>query len=298
MLEEGLKKLKERRAESHKGDYGHLFILGGSPGLTGAVSLSSRAALSFGAGLVTLGIPESLNTILEVKLTEVMTLPLPETKDSTISLEAITKIRDFSEKVDGFLIGPGISRQKETSELVRKLLPSLDKPVVLDADGLNAFSGYADSFKEIKVPLILTPHPKEMERLIGEKVVLEKREIIVKKFVDQYPLTLILKGHRTIVAKKDKFYLNLTGNPGMATAGSGDVLSGMVASLLVQGFEPFLASALSVYLHGLAGDLAAKEKTETSLIASDILDKLPAALKEVMGSGLVTPIYHGEDCRA
>ncbi len=268
-----------RKLDSHKGDYGHLLVIGGSPGLTGATALCSLSALRAGAGLVTLGIPESLNPILEVKLTEVMTKPLPETKEKTVSLKALPTVLEFSKKIDAFAIGPGISTQKETADFLLNLLPQIDKPTVLDADGLNILAKDISVLKKINAPFILSPHPGEMARLVKKPLseIQKNREKITRDFAGAYRVVLVLKGSKTIVADQKNTYINHTGNPGMATAGSGDVLTGIIGALLAQGLSSFEAAKFGVYLHGLAGDLAAQNKGEISLIASDILEKLPEA---------------------
>lgn len=283
--------LPKRKPKSHKGDYGHVFILAGSVGLTGAAYLCSQAAILSGSGLVTLGIPKSLNPIMARKLTEVMTLPLPETGQQSLNIAAFKKIKDFAKKADVLAIGPGLSQNKQTQGLVRKVILKIDKPMVIDADGLNALVGHLDILhrKNAKIPqrrktLILTPHPGEMARLLSKKVsfVQKNRIKIAKEFAKKYNVILVLKGHKTVIANpKGVMYTNTTGNPGMATAGVGDILTGMISSFIGQRLEPFLATKLAVYIHGLAGDLAAKEKGQISLIATDLLKKLPEAIRTV-----------------
>jgi len=277
-------KLPKRKKETNKGDYGHVFIIAGSPGFTGAAALCSKAALLCGSGLATLGIAKGLNTILARKLTEVMTKPLPETSAGTLSEKAFAQIMEFSKKADCVAIGPGLSREPGTQKLVRKLIVSLRKPVVLDADGLNAIAGCAPLLKRALAPVVVTPHPGEMARLTGLPVnaSLGGKERVAKTFANKYNVVCVLKGHRTVVARPDgKTYVNNTGNPGMAKGGTGDVLTGMIASFIGQGIGPFEAASLGVYLHGLAGDLAAKEKGEASMLASDLLDKIPEAIKSL-----------------
>ena len=277
--------MSNRRLNSHKGDYGHVFILAGSAGLTGAAYLTSQASLLSGSGLVTLGIPKSLNSIMEVKLTEVMTKPLAETKDLTLSLRAFWQIRSTLAQFDALAIGPGLSEHPETKKLVHKLLSSLSKPLVLDADGINALVGNLKVLNKVKVELIITPHPGEMARLLNLKVaqIQKNRSKIAKDFAKKYKLVVVLKGHRSVVANRaGEIYINKTGNPGMASGGCGDVLTGIITSFLGQGISPFLAAKLAVYVHGLAADIAVKENGEISLIATDILDKLPQALKKAI----------------
>ena len=283
-----LPKLNPRKRNSHKGSYGRVLVLAGSPGLTGAAYLCSKAALRSGSGIVTLGVPESLNPIMEAKLTCVMTHPLPETKASTLSNKGKKKIMKLCESHDVVALGPGLSQQPETRELILWLIQNIDRNMVIDADGLNALSDKVNVLHKIKRHAVLTPHPGEMSRLTGlgsAKNVQKERlntasqfiQSIQKKSNNEGKLTLVLKGDKTIVADSRKVYVNRTGNPGMATAGTGDVLTGIIASLIGQGYDVFDASQLGVYIHGLAGDIAAKKKGEHSMIASDIIECLPDA---------------------
>lgn len=275
-------KIQSRKPDTHKGDYGKVFVLAGSCGMTGAACLCSNAALRAGAGIVTLGIPESLHGIVASKLTCVMTRPLPETPSKTFSERGRQEILDFSRSFDVAAIGPGLSQHPETKKLVQWLLQAMDMPVVLDADGINALADSPEIIDRIRRPVILTPHPGEMARLIGvpsAREVQAGRLEMARQFVKgRNKVTLVLKGHQTIVMNKEKFFINTTGNPGMATAGAGDVLTGMIAAFLGQQYAPFEAAQLGVYLHGMAGDIAAREKGEISLIASDILDNLHSAI--------------------
>jgi ADP-dependent NAD(P)H-hydrate dehydratase / NAD(P)H-hydrate epimerase len=273
----------KRKRNTYKGDYGRVFILAGPTGLTGAAALCSMACMRSGAGMVTLGIPGSLNAIMEIKLTEVMTYPLAETISGTFSLkagyEALKKINES----DAALLGPGISLNKETRDFVIDIIPGIKRPLVLDADALNAIAANTDVLKKMKSGCVITPHPGEMARLIRKDTAyIEKNRLIVaKNFANHYNAVVVLKGNNTVVAGpgEKKSYVNKTGNPGMATAGSGDVLAGVIAGFLAQGCGIFEAAKLAVYTHGLAGDLAVKEKGEAGLIASDILEKLPSAIK-------------------
>ena len=281
-------RLLHRKVDAHKGDFGHIFILAGSARFSGAVVLCSLSALRSGAGLVTLGVPASINNaVIKIKHPEVMTFPLPETKEGVLSFAAYGQVKDFSENVDVLAIGPGLSQHKSTQTLIRKIVSSIDRPMVIDADGLNALTGHLNLLRVsscgLRVEKILTPHPGEMARLLGVSIkeAQRKRETLARKFAKDYKVTLVLKGHHTIVADyQGKFYLNNTGNPGMATAGSGDVLTGMIAAFLGQGLSAFDAAKFAVYLHGLAGDMAAKQNSQISLIASDIIAKIPAAIKK------------------
>jgi NAD(P)H-hydrate epimerase len=274
-------RLLHRRPDSNKGDFGHIFILSGSPRYSGAAVLCAKAALRSGAGLVTLGIPKGINNaIIKIKPLEAMTLPLAQTKEGTLSESSFEKIKEFAKDKDILVIGPGLTQNKSTQKLLLKVITKVDKPKVIDADGLNALAG---NLSILPRSCVLTPHSGEMARLLGVTVkkTENNRESIARKFVKDYKATLVLKGRRTIVADyKGNFYINNTGNPGMATAGSGDALTGMISAFLGQGLDAFSASKYAVYLHGLAGDLAAKEKTQISLIASDIIDKIPMAIKK------------------
>jgi NAD(P)H-hydrate epimerase len=270
-----------RPRHSHKGTFGHVFVIAGSVGLTGAAALASEAALRIGAGMVTLGIPKSLNPVMEEKLTEVMTIPLPETDAQSLALEAKTKIFDFLEKADVAAIGPGLSRNPQTVELIHQLSVEIELPKVIDADGLNALSEKRELLDRLDSQTILTPHPGEMARLLNcsPQEVESDRIGTAQNLAEKHGLTLVLKGVPTIIASdSSEVYINSTGNPGMATAGMGDVLTGAIAGLLAQGLAPVDAAVLGVYLHGLAGDVAAEIVGESGLIAGDVLKVLPKTL--------------------
>lgn len=276
--------LPKRRGDSHKGDYGHILVLAGSTGLTGAAALTSLGALRSGAGLVTLGIAESLNPIMEFKLTEVMTKPLPETKKGTLSLKAEKEILELVKKIDVLAIGPGLSTNEETSQLVRNLIGKVKKPMVIDADAINALAGNISTLKPAPGPRIITPHPGEMSRLLGRsKVQIQADRIgISQEVAKETGATVVLKGARTIIADSEgSIYVNPTGNPGMASGGMGDVLTGMIASFLGQGLDEIEATQVAVYLHGLAADIAEENKGELTLMAGDLLDSLPQAIKSL-----------------
>ena len=274
-------RLLQRKINGSKNDFGHILILAGSSRYSGAAVLCAEGAMRSGAGLVTLGIPEKLNSaLIRIKPREVMTLPLSQVSGGSLSIQAYSRIKEFSKKIDVLALGPGLTQAGSTQALVRKIAGNIDKPMVIDADGINALAGHLQYLKE---KMVLTPHPGEMARLLGISAakVQQDRKTIAVNFARQHKVVLVLKGHNTLVcAKNGDFYLNRTGNPGMATAGSGDVLTGMIAAFLAQGLDSFKAAKYAVYLHGLAGDLAAKEKTQISLIASDIIDKIPEAIKK------------------
>jgi len=276
--------LLKRKPDTHKGDYGHILIIGGSLGLSGAVCLCARAALRSGAGLVTVGVPKSLNSIFEIKLTETMSLPLAD-KGGALSQEAFSNIKSFLKKADLIVLGPGAGLGASTKRLIVKIIKEIDKPMVVDADALTALASNLEVLLKRKTKtLILTPHLGEFSRLIKLDVgkIKKKRKGLVKEFALRYNLTLVLKGNRTLVSDGHRTFENNTGNPGMATAGSGDVLSGIIAGLLSQGIGQFKAAKAGVYLQGLAGNSAAKERTENCLIASDIIEHLPSAIKSLL----------------
>ena len=272
----------KRSPDSHKGDYGHVLVIAGSAGYTGAAYLTSQAAALAGSGLVTLGVGRTIFPIMAMKLIEVMVRPFFETKDCSLSLLAEKEILSFTEKCNAVAIGPGISQNKETQVLVRNLARKCSKPIVIDADGLNAFAGHVEDLKAIQAPHVLTPHPGEMARLTGKDIneIQNNRKDIALAFAREYNTVLVLKGHNTVVASPNgDCYINETGNPGMASGGVGDVLTGVIAAFVAQGLDIFGASVLAVHFHGMAGDLAAKEKGFLSLIATDLLQKLPEVLK-------------------
>lgn len=285
--------IKKRKRDSHKGDYGRLLIIAGSAAMSGAAYLSSEAALLSGAGLVTLAIPKSLNAVMQRKIIEAMTLALPETEQHTLAKAAFKKIMPFLKKADCVLIGPGLSDNSQTQDLIRCLIKSIKLPMVIDADALNALSGHLsilsynrNTGSSAYQQIVITPHPGEMARLFGDSsdFVNKNKKDVAKKFSSEYNVTTVLKGYKTAVVSPGKdLYINRTGNPGMATAGCGDVLSGIIAALLASGMEAFKAARLGVYIHGLSGDIAAKQTGEISLRARDLLRFLPEAFKKVYG---------------
>ena len=273
---------RKRDKDTHKGTYGHLLCVGGSWGKTGAVSMAGKAALKLGAGLVTVATPESCLPLVARTMMELMTEPLPQTEDRTISAKAAARVLGLLKDKDGLLLGPGLSVNASTAEFVRELLPKVRVPVTIDADGLNILAADLSLLKSAKTDIVLTPHPGEFARLLGisTQEVLDKRLDLAPCFAKKHGVTLVLKGYRTLTAVPDgRVFINPTGNPGMATAGSGDVLSGMIASLLVQEQDALGAVRAAVYLHGLAGDLGAERLTEKFLTAGDIIRYFPAAIR-------------------
>ena len=267
-----------RKPDGHKGDFGKVYCLCGSVGFTGAPVFASRAAVRTGSGLVYLGVPESVWYVTAVKSDEAMPFPLPE-QNGKLALAAEQEIRQRAAACDAVLIGCGLGRSEQSDELIRRLL-DLNMPMVLDADGINALQGHIDTLRQRQGKItVLTPHEGEFAR-IGD--LSAGREVSAAKFARQHGVYLILKGHQTVIAAPDgRLAVNSTGNSGMAKGGSGDVLSGMVVSLLGQHMEPFDACCCAVYLHGLAGDLAAAEKTERAMTPADLLEQIPNAYRAV-----------------
>ncbi len=302
--EDALSLLPGRPQYSHKGTYGHVLLIAGSRGKTGAAFMAAKSCLRAGAGLVTIGVPETLMKIFQSRVTEEMVLPLPDKGNGTLSVKSLDEILEFLNKNANVLaVGPGISTDDEISKLVRRLVTESKAPVVIDADGINAIAGKSNILKKSKAPIILTPHPGEMARLLqgtrdegqgtrdeGRGISREALRILVEKnrietailFAKKTKTYLVLKGVPTIIATPDEnAFINSTGNPGMATAGTGDALTGMISAFLAQGLSPRNASILGVYMHGLVGDIAAEKKGEHSLVASDIINAIPAVFKSV-----------------
>lgn len=269
-----MKSLLHRRRDSHKGDYGHVLVVGGSIGMTGAPILCAQAALRSGAGLVSLAAPKAVYPVVDRKAPpEVMVHPFPE------AFPALLR------RANVIAVGPGLGKAPAQKTLVRRLLSKSKEPVVIDADGIIALKG----LKKLPRPSgagerVITPHPGEMALLLGTTVraVQADRKGIALKTAKRLGAVVVLKGHRTVIASsKGKAAINTTGNPGMATAGMGDVLTGIIAALIGQGMDPFAAAKAGVYVHGLAGDLAAKRVGEISLTAGDLLAVLPNAFKRL-----------------
>ena len=304
-----------RRTYSHKGNYGHVLIIAGSRGKTGAALMAAEACLRTGAGLVTIGIPESLSEVFQSRVTEAMTLILPDNGDGTLSAKASGRILDFLRKsADILAIGPGIGVTAGTRKLLRDLISNSESPMVIDADGINSLNGNRGVFTKAKAPLILTPHPGEMARLLKEAKSKENRAKSIEQkarskdvaavpkafgislrdeiekdriniaisFAKETGTHLVLKGVPTIIAAPDgQAFINTTGNPGMAKGGTGDVLTGMISGFLAVCRNPLHSCILGVYMHSLAGDIGASEIGENSLIATDIIDKIPAAFNSL-----------------
>jgi NAD(P)H-hydrate epimerase len=279
--------LRKRSRWAHKGGSGHCLIVAGSTGKTGAAAMAANSAVRAGAGLVSLAVPASLNAVLEVKTTEAMTVPIPDNNCGLFGVKAFNPILLAAMGKDAVALGPGISLNPGIVKLVKNLLKKVSQPLVIDADGLNVIAEEPDVLlgkKSAKV--ILTPHPGEMGRLAALSVaeVESDRIGVARAFAVKYQVYLILKGARTVVAAPDgAVAINGSGNPGMASGGMGDVLTGVLTALLAQGYEPMTACKLGVFLHGYAADLVGADKGEIGISAVDVQERLPYAIKEIMG---------------
>jgi hydroxyethylthiazole kinase-like uncharacterized protein yjeF len=276
--------LPARLVDTHKGTYGHVLIVAGGLGKTGAGALASMAALRTGAGLVSFALPSSLNAAMEAKLTEVMTVPLPEAESGVLGVEAAKRIVECLDGKSALILGPGIGTHPQTVRCVHEVLRQVRIPTVLDADGLNALATDPENASDIQGPLVLTPHPGELARLRRTTTaeIQANRLAVAQETARACMAVVVLKGAHTVIAEPDgTLYINSTGNPGMSTAGSGDVLSGMIGALLGQGYTPSMAARVAVYTHGLAGDLAASVLGERSLIAGDLVETLSHAFQQL-----------------
>jgi len=273
-----------REPDAHKGRFGHLLIVAGSLGKTGAAVLAGRAALRSGVGLCTIAVPASQQPIVATQAPEYMTEALPETSARTLSLAAKDRLLELAGRMDAVALGPGLSLDPETQELARALIRDLDRPMVVDADALSALAGHLDLLRRAAGPRALTPHPGEMARMAGTSIEVAQADRVegARAFAREHGVALALKGAGTVIAGPDGHVaINPTGNPGMAKGGSGDVLTGIVGALLARELDTVTALEAGGYLHGLAGDVAARERGEYAMIASDIIESLPVALREL-----------------
>ena len=268
--------LPNRNPVSHKGDFGKILLLCGSRGYTGAAALAAMGALRCGAGLVYLGVPESIYAIEAVKLNEPVVFPLPD-ENGMLSVKALDQILELLPKMDAVLIGCGMGCNKDTFSVVENVLKTYLGPVVLDADGINVLSGHIDVLRGRTGTTIITPHVGEFHRIGG--VLTEDKVESARVFAKHSNTIVLLKGHGTAITDGDRCYINPTGNPGMAVGGSGDVLAGMITALLGQGIAPLEAAACGAWLHGAAGDICAEEIGQYGMIPSDMLEVLPRLLK-------------------
>jgi len=280
--------LQPRSASANKGSYGHVLVVGGSMGKAGAPAMSGMAALRAGAGLVTVAAPRSIQSTVASFAPELMTEALEETIFGTVSGSALENISAtiLRQTHNVLALGPGLSRNKESVKFARSLVELCPFPIVLDADGLNAFEGSPDKLNGLKRTLVITPHPGEMARLTGMTVaeVQAERVLVAREFAREYSAYVVLKGHRTIIAEPNgRIWINPTGNPGMATGGTGDILTGIIAGLLAQELRNFAVAVIAaVWLHGAAGDIACGIMGERSLIATDLLSALPKAFMDAI----------------
>ena len=268
--------LPDRDPWGHKGTFGKLLLLCGSRGYTGAAYLAAMGALRSGAGLVFLGVPESIYAIEAVKLNEPVVFPLPD-EDGKLSAAAVPKILGRLPQMDAVLIGPGLGQSEGTLAVVGAVLEKARCPVVVDADGINLLGAHRDLLRGRKAPTVLTPHDGEFARLGG--VIGDDRMAAAAALAMDLGCIVLLKGHQTCITDGDRCFLNRTGNPGMAVGGSGDVLSGMITALLGAGLPPLEAAACGAWLHGAAGDLCASELGQYAMLPTDMLDRLPRLLK-------------------
>jgi ADP-dependent NAD(P)H-hydrate dehydratase / NAD(P)H-hydrate epimerase len=276
--------LSPRPPDAHKGSTGHLLVVAGSPGKTGAAAMTSISALRSGAGLVTLGIAASLNSVLESQMMEAMTAPLPAGQNGILGQAAFDEITHLMSGKKCLAIGPGIGQAAETKRLVHQLVKTSQIPLVLDADGINHLANDVQLLRSARAPIILTPHPGEMARLLKSNVgaVQQDRITCAREFAVEFNVHVVLKGARTVIAHPDgRVYLNLSGNAGMASGGMGDVLTGVIAGLLAQGLSPESATHAAVYLHGAAADHLAKTIGPYGYLAGDVINAIPAAIKQI-----------------
>ena len=274
-----------RSPDAHKGDTGHLLVVAGSPGKTGAAAMTALSAMRAGAGLVTLAVPKSLNSVLETQVLEVMTYPLPETVDGVLEESSFDAIMELLAEKKCLAIGPGIGTADETVNLVHRAIQESTVPVVIDADGLNSLAGHIQILKKLKTPAVLTPHPGEMARLLNipASQIQKDRVSVARDFARKFKVHLVLKGAKTVIAHPDgSVYINPTGNPGMASGGMGDVLTGIIAGLIVQGFSTESAARAGVYIHGAAADVLEKAMGPFGFLASDVMAAIPGQLKGIL----------------
>ncbi|MCX7841742.1 MAG: NAD(P)H-hydrate dehydratase [Clostridia bacterium] len=277
--------MPSRFSESNKGDYGKILIISGSTGMTGAGCLAASAALRTGAGLVYLGVPSKLSSIYDAALLESVTVPLEDEGKGCLSKDSIRKILDMLGRVNVAALGPGLSVSDDIEGIVAAVIENSEIPLILDADALNAVSRDISMLGRLKSEAVITPHPGEMSRLMGisTQEVQNNRIDAALEFAMKWNVNVVLKGSRTVVALPDgSFHINPTGNPGMATAGTGDVLAGIISSLAGQGLKPSDAAIAGVYIHGMAGDVAAAKKGEHGMIASDVVNEIPAIVKKLV----------------
>ena len=274
-----------RAAETHKGKTGHLLVVASSTGKTGAGAMTAVSAMRAGAGLVTLGVAEDLNPIMEAQVLEAMTSPLPQSQSGILGDSALDEIQALMTGKTCLAIGPGIGQAMETRSLIKKIIPQVEIPMVIDADGLNNIAGQTPLLKKLKAPAVLTPHPGEMARLIETTAaaVQQDRLACARHFAIHFGVHVVLKGAATVIAHPDgTAFVNPTGNPGMASGGMGDVLTGIIAGFMTQGFSPEAASHAAVYLHGAAADTLAETMGPIGYLASEVMNAIPGEIKKIL----------------
>ena len=275
--------LPPRAANGHKGTFGKVLVVAGSTGMSGAAVLCGLGALRGGAGLVQVATPAPVQPVVAASNPCYLTAALPAGADGALAPDADRPLLELAAATDVVAFGPGLGRGPAVAHVLQSLLDEVDRPLVIDADGLHALGGILSASPQLQrvVPPVCTPHPGEFARLLGTTIdaVQADRASLAARFAAERGVILVLKGQGTVVTDGARLYVNATGNPGLATGGTGDVLTGLVAALIAQGLDPFEAAVAGVYLHGLAGDLARDALGETALIATDVIDCLPAALK-------------------
>ncbi len=276
-----LPKISPRNPASHKGDFGRVLLIGGSRGMSGAIALAGMAATRSGAGLVTLAVPDACLETVACFDPCYMTMPIACDAEGRLAASAKSALLELTTSFTSVGLGPGLSRSTGLTQLVSEIYKRVTCPMVVDADALNALAERPAGLANPGGPRILTPHPGEFRRLVGTDLSLDESHDRARRLAEEFGVIVVLKGHQSLVTDGSQSYQNETGNPGMATGGAGDVLTGVIAALLGQGFTPLDAARLGVHVHGLAGDLACDDLGEVSLVASDILEYLPESFQEL-----------------
>lgn len=276
--------LPNRPIDANKGTMGTLLSITGSYSMAGACMLAAKASLLSGVGLLKQVVVKSIYEIVSKVLLEPVYIIVDENDEGSISSNSINDLLDQINKCSSVLLGCGLKNNPDTKKIVKSFISNCNKNMLVDADAINALEGNIDIIENAKSTIVLTPHVLEFSRIsdYSKDYIIENREEVAKQFTTKYRnIVLVLKGHNTIVAKQGELFVNLTGNPGMAKGGSGDVLSGIIASFMAQGVEPFAAAKIGVYIHGLAGDYASIEKSEISMLPSDIIENIPKVYKNI-----------------
>jgi NAD(P)H-hydrate epimerase len=288
LFQESMRSLvPERPPAGHKGTFGHVLIVASSQGYTGTARLAAESAGRSGVGLVTVAVPQRLLNVVAATLFESMTTPLPSTEAATFAKEAVAPALEAAKTKDAIVLGPGISQHEDTRQFVLDFVRQCPVSMLIDADGLNCISHSTSVIRECQAPLVLTPHPGEMARLANCSTsdIQADRERVARSFAETHGCVVVLKGMKTVVAAPDgSCSINPTGNSGLATGGTGDVLAGFIGGLLAQKTAPYDAARLGAFLVGLAGDIAARKYTQHGMIARDVIECIPAAWKELGGS--------------